>query len=113
MRSLLLAAIAATLCTVSGCGGGGARETTTATTVAFNPAGAPTVEFSVPDMMCEGSCVPEVRKVLAGQPGVVDVKVELATKTATVAVDKAKFDATAAVAALVDMQFKNTTLKSQ
>ncbi len=72
---------------------------------------APTVEFSVPDMMCEDSCVPEVRKILAAQPGVKDVKVELASKTATVAVDKEAFDPHAAIAALVDMQFKNTTLK--
>jgi copper chaperone CopZ len=79
---------------------------------AFNPEGAPTVVFSVPDMMCEGSCCPTVRKTLAGQPGVKDVKVELASKTATVAVDKDTFDADAAIAALVDLQFVHTELAS-
>ena len=81
-----------------------------ATPVAFNVEGAPTVDFSVPDMMCEESCVPTVRETLAAQPGVKDVKVELATKSATVAVDKNKFDADAAVAALVDLQFSETKL---
>jgi len=81
-----------------------------ATQVAFNVEGAPTVQFSVPDMMCEESCVPTVRETLARQPGVKDVKVELATKSATVAVDKDTFDADAAVAALVDLQFTETKL---
>jgi copper chaperone CopZ len=85
---------------------------TEATPVVFNAEGAPTVEFSVPDMMCEDSCVPTVRETLAKQPGVKDVKVELATKTATVAVDKDAFDADAAVAALVDLQFTQTKLAS-
>jgi copper chaperone CopZ len=80
------------------------------TQAAFNVEGAPTIQFSVPDMMCEDSCVPQVRKTLAQQPGVKDVKVELATHTATVAVDQAKFNADAAVAALVDLQFTNTKL---
>src|SRR6188508_3123224 len=38
--------------------------------VAFNVEGAPTVDFSVPDMMCEDSCVPTVKATLAAQPGV-------------------------------------------
>jgi copper chaperone CopZ len=87
-----------------------AEETAHATPAAFNAEGAPTVAFSVPDMMCEVSCVPAVRAVLAKQPGVKDVKVELETKTATVAVDEATFDAEAAVAALVDKQFKEAKL---
>jgi copper chaperone CopZ len=80
------------------------------TPAVFNSEGAPTVAFSVPDMMCEDSCVPQVRETLAKQPGVKDVKVELATHRATVAVDKNKFDPNAAVAALVDLQFTNTKL---
>lgn len=96
----------------SGCNSGEQPAAVESTAVVFNAAGAPTVEFSVPDMMCEHSCALEVRKILAAQPGVKDVKVELDSKTATVAVDKDKFDADAAVAALVDVQFKNTTLKS-
>jgi len=80
------------------------------TQTAFNTEGAPTVEFSVPDMVCEFSCVPEVRETLAKQPGVKDVKVVLDTHTATVAVDKDKFDADKAIAALVDLKFTNTKL---
>jgi copper chaperone CopZ len=80
------------------------------TQTAFNTEGAPTVEFSVPDMVCEFSCVPTVRETLAKQPGVKDVKVVLDTHTATVAVDKEKFDADKAIAALVDLQFTNTKL---
>lgn len=66
--------------------------------------------FDVPDMMCEFSCVPTVRDALAKQPGVKDVAVDLETKTATVAVDEDQFDAEAAIAALVDLQYKNTKL---
>jgi copper chaperone CopZ len=84
-----------------------------ATPVAFNVGGAPTVELSVPGMMCEESCVPKVRETLAAQPGVKDVKVDFATKTATVAVDKAKFDGEAAVATLLDFGFENTKLVGQ
>lgn len=87
-----------------------AEETAQATPAVFNAEGAPTVAFSVPDMMCEVSCVPAVREVLAKQPGVKEVKVELETKTATVAVDESEFDAEAAIAALVDRQFKETKL---
>jgi copper chaperone CopZ len=82
------------------------------TQTAFNAEGAPTVEFSVPDMVCEFSCVPEVRETLAKQPGVKDVKVVLDTHTATVAVDTDKFDAEKAIAALVDRHFTNTKLAS-
>jgi copper chaperone CopZ len=101
-------------CLATGCGG---QEESTppeqpspVTPAAFNVEGAPTVVFSVPDMMCEDSCCPQVRETLAKQPGVKDVKVELATHTATVAVDKDQFDADAAIAALVDLQFVNTKL---
>ena len=87
-------------------------EQVAATPAAFNVEGAPTVEFSVPDMMCEFSCAPKVREVLAAQPGVKDVQVELDAKRATVAVDEEKFDADAAIAALVDVQFVNTKLAS-
>ncbi len=86
------------------------EETSLANAVAFNAEGAPTIKISVPDMMCEDSCVPTVRETLAAQPGVKEVKVELVSKTATVAVDQAKFDSKAAVAALVDLQFTETKL---
>jgi copper chaperone CopZ len=89
-----------------------ASEQIAATPAAFNVEGAPTVEFSVPDMMCEFSCAPKVQETLAAQPGVKDVQVDLEGKLATVAIDEEKFDADAAVAALVDVQFVNTKLAS-
>ena len=81
------------------------------TPVSFNTAGAPTVEFSVPDMMCPEGCGAKVKEILSEQPGAKDVLVDFPAKTAKVAVDKDKFDAKQAVAALVDHQFKNSALK--
>src|SRR4051812_48970046 len=88
---------------------GDLAESTTA--VSFNTAGAPTVEFSVPDMMCPEGCGAKVKEILSEQPGAKDVLVDFPAKTAKVAVDKDKFDAKQAVAALKDHQFKNSTLK--
>jgi copper chaperone CopZ len=82
---------------------------TEAKTVAFNTSNAPTVQFEVPDMMCEEGCAAAVKEVLKAQPGAMDVKVEFDKKLATVAVDE-KFDQAAAVAALLDKQFPNTKL---
>lgn len=81
------------------------------TPVSFNTAGAPTVEFSVPDMMCAEGCGAKVKEILSDQPGATDVLVDFPAKTATVAIDKEKFDSKQAVAALVDHQFKNSVLK--
>ncbi len=81
------------------------------TPVAFNTAGAPTIEFTVPDMMCPEGCGAKVKEILSEQPGAKDVLVEFETKTVKVAVDKEKFDAKQAIAALVDHQFKGSTLK--
>jgi copper chaperone CopZ len=81
------------------------------TLAAFNTAGAPTVAFSVPDMMCAEGCGAKVKEILSEQPGVKDVLVEFDTKTATVAVDESTFDADAAIAALVDHQFEHSTLQ--
>jgi copper chaperone CopZ len=81
------------------------------TPVSFNTAGAPTVEFSVPDMMCPEGCGEKVKEILSEQPGARDVLVDFPAKTAKVAVDKDKFDAKQAVAALKDHQFKNAALK--
>jgi copper chaperone CopZ len=86
------------------------ESATSATPVAFNVGGAPTVSFSVPDMMCEFSCVEQVKEALAAQPGVKDVQVEFEAKRATVAVDADKFDSEAAIATLVDYQFTNSQL---
>src|SRR6187549_382796 len=63
------------------------------TPVSFNNAGAPTVEFSVPDMMCPEGCGAKVKEILSQQPGAKDVLVDFPTKTAKVAVNKEKFDA--------------------
>src|SRR5215210_7133030 len=82
------------------------------TPVSFNTAGAPTVEFTVPDMMCPEGCGAKVKEILAEQPGAKDVLVDFPAKTAKVAVDKDKFDARQAIAALVDHQFKNSALKN-
>jgi copper chaperone CopZ len=86
-------------------------NTASVTPVLFNIAGGPTVEFSVPDMMCPEGCGAKVKEILSEQPGAKDVLVDFPAKTATVAVDKDKFDAKKAVAALKDYQFKNSTLK--
>jgi copper chaperone CopZ len=81
------------------------------TRASFNKAGAPTVEFSVPDMMCPEGCGAKVKEILSEQPGATDVYVDFPNKTATVAVDKDKFDTGKAIAALVDHQFNHSALK--
>ena len=83
-----------------------------ATPAAFNVAGAPTVEFSVPDMMCPESCAVKTKEILSQQPGAKEVVVDFDSKTATVAVEEGKFNAEAAIAALVDHGFDHSTLKS-
>lgn len=81
---------------------------------AFNIAGAPTVEFSAPDMMCPEGCGVKVKEILSGQPGAKEVVVDFDAKTATVAVeDASKFDKNAAVAALQDHGFKNSAVKGE
>jgi copper chaperone CopZ len=82
-----------------------------ATHVVFNATGAPTVEFSVPDMMCPEGCAVEVKEILAKQPGAKDVLVDFEAKTATVAIEQDEFDAAQALAALIDKQFTNSALK--
>ena len=85
-------------------------STESATPVVFNVSGAPTVEFSVPDMMCEASCAVKVREILSQQAGVKDVKVDFEHKLAVVAVDQDTFDADEAIAQLVDHQFTNSSV---
>jgi copper chaperone CopZ len=81
---------------------------------AFNVAGAPTVEFNAPDMMCPEGCGEKVKEILAEQPGAKEVLVDFDAKVAKVAVtDESKFDKDAAVAALVDHGFKNSSVKSE
>ena len=100
---------------ISGCG---ERErevertyTESVTAASFNQAGAPTVEFSVPDMMCPEGCGAKTKEILAGQPGAKDVRIDFDAKTAIVAVEEGAFDAEQAVAALVDHGFDHSTLK--
>ena len=81
-----------------------------ATTAVFNAAGAPTVEFSVPDMMCPDSCAVKTKEILAEQRGARDVLVDFETKTATVVIEEGQFDADAALAALLDHGFDHSTL---
>jgi copper chaperone CopZ len=81
-----------------------------ATAVAFNVAGAPTVQFEVPDMMCEESCAKAVRETLAAQPGAKEVVVDFPKKIATVAIDAETFSSDDALAALLDKQFTEAKL---
>lgn len=78
----------------------------------FNVAGAPTVEFNVPDMMCPEGCGEKTKEILSELPGAREVVINFDAKTATVAVEMDKFDADAAIAALVDHGFEHSTLKS-
>ena len=82
------------------------------TPAVFNTAGAPTIEFSVPDMMCPEGCGAKVKEILSEQPGATDVFVDFPARTATVAIDKDKFDAKQAVAATKDHQFNHSAVKN-
>ncbi len=86
---------------------------TAATPVAFNVSGAPTVEFSVPDMMCPTSCVAKTKEILSQQPGAKEVRVDFDTKTATVAIDSGEFNSQQAIAALVDHGFDHSMVKAE
>jgi copper chaperone CopZ len=80
---------------------------------ALNPAGAPTVAFSVPDMMCEDSCAATVKAILSKQPGVKEVRVDFAAKTAMVAIEEGQFDPQSAIAKLIDKGFDHTMLADE
>jgi copper chaperone CopZ len=82
------------------------------TEASFNVGGAPTVEFSVPDMMCPEGCGEKTKEILAEQRGAKDVQIDFEAKTAIVAVEDGAFDAEQALAALVDHGFDHSTLKS-
>jgi copper chaperone CopZ len=84
----------------------------TVTPAVFNVGGAPTVEFSMPDMMCPEGCGEKTKEILSEQPGAKEVVIDFESKTATVAVEEDAFDAEAAIAALVDHGFEHSTLKS-
>ena len=110
MKSVSVFAVV--LIALSGCADSNSESevNTAATAVEFNLAGSPTVQFEVPDMMCEESCAKAVKETLAAQPGVEEVVVDFPNRRATVAVDKKMFDADAALAALLDKQFTEAKL---
>jgi copper chaperone CopZ len=81
------------------------------TLAAFNNVGAPTVEFTLPDMMCEDGCALAVEEILERQPGAKEVQVDFEGKTAVVAIEEGAFDAEQALAALVDKGFDHSALK--
>ncbi|MGI9427860.1 MAG: heavy-metal-associated domain-containing protein [Bythopirellula sp.] len=81
-----------------------------ATPVAFDFGDSPTVEMHVPDMMCQFGCAARVKEVLTAQEGVEDVQIDFGSRRVGLAIIKEKFDADAAVAALVDYDFGNTKL---
>jgi copper chaperone CopZ len=110
------AVLAIVVVVLSGCvrESGDVKETgVAATPVAFNVGGAPTVEFSVPDMMCPTSCVAKTKEILSQQPGAKEVRVDFDTKTAIVAIESRDFNAEQAIAALVDHGFDHSTVKSE
>jgi copper chaperone CopZ len=86
-------------------------DTNAVTAVSFNTSGAPTIAFSVPDMMCPEGCGEKTKEILAEQPGAREVVVDFESKTVTVAIDDGKFNAEQAVAALVDHGFPHSELK--
>ncbi|MEX2170985.1 MAG: heavy-metal-associated domain-containing protein [Pirellulales bacterium] len=89
-----------------------AVATESATPAAFNVTGAPMIEFSVPDMMCEEGCGAATREILAEQAGVKEVKIDFPSKLAVVAVDQEKFNVDKALAELIDHGFDKSTLKA-
>ena len=66
----------------------------------------------MPDMMCPEGCGAKTKEILSEQPGAKEVVINFDAKTATVAIDEGKFDADAAVAAMVDHGFDHTTRKT-
>lgn len=104
------------LVVLAGCGekqqGLSSTAAESVTEASFNAAGAPTVEFSVPDMMCPEGCGEKTKEILAERPGAKDVYVDFEAKTATVIVEEGRFDSEQALAALVDHGFDHSTLKA-
>ena len=96
---------------VTGCAEHGAVDNLQSThKAAFNTSQLPTVEFALPDMMCEEGCAEAVEDILVAQPGIEDVRVDFEAKSATVAIDEQSFDSQQVVAALVDKGFENSAL---
>jgi copper chaperone CopZ len=88
------------------------ESATPVTPTAFNAVGAPTVTYSLPDMMCEDGCALAVKDILEKQPGVQDVLVDFEGKAATVAIEEGTFSSERTLAELVDKGFDNSKLAS-
>jgi copper chaperone CopZ len=115
---LRLIACVALIAAFAGCGGEVEKESSSIgnnqlTAASFNADNAPTVEFSVPDMMCPEGCGVAVEGILSKQPGAKDVLIDFEGKTAKVAIEEGKFDEEKALAALIDKQFSNSKLKTE
>jgi copper chaperone CopZ len=89
-----------------------AEEVTHGEISPFNRAGSPVVALSIPNMHCE-SCVAKTTEVLSKQPGVVEVRVDLDTKQATLVIDEDSFDSQNALDVLDDYGFKDSTVLSE
>ena len=71
------------------------------------------VSFTVPTMECAINCAPKVKSTLSEQPGFVkDVTIDIETHTATIEVEKGKFNAEAAIAALAEAGYEGATIKN-
>jgi copper chaperone CopZ len=71
-----------------------------------------TVQFALPDMMCEDGCAQAVEDILERQPGAMEVQVDFEGKTAIVVIEDGVFDSQQALAALIDKGFDNSKLTS-
>ncbi len=70
------------------------------------------LEMEVPNMACEVNCPPAVRTALLELPGVAEVEVDFATKTATCRVDPSKFDSAGAIEKLAQTGYKDSKVKN-
>ena len=110
MKTLATLAVATTIF-ATGCQNETALQSEVAATpVSFDFGDSPTIEMHVPDMMCKFGCAAKVKEVLTAQDGVEEVQIDFDSRRVGLAVDKEKFDADAAIAALVDYDFGNTKL---
>jgi copper chaperone CopZ len=77
--------------------------------VVFNAAGAPVVEFEAPVMHCE-ACAATIVETLRDKPGVVDAKADPVSKIVTVAIKEESFEPETVITAIDDAGFGEATL---
>lgn len=100
-------------CLLAGCAGeSSAPPASQAAPAPFNAAGLPTTLVSVPGIDCEG-CAMGVRNSLEGLAGVKEVDVDVATKTATLAIDPAEIDKQAVLDALSGANFDGASFVTE